>query len=548
MPRIHVTSGPRVGSTFPFDGPVTVGRATDAEVRLEDTTVSRRHAQLRQSGSGWLLIDLDTQNGTFVNGTRIARPTTLREGDVVQFGGVSTKFHESAQPAPAPKPAVEFDDASKERSVVVTIDASGASVPLSAVEASRAKTLTSRLEFLSDLAGDLGGTFDEATMLTRILDRLFVLMPQADRGFVLLLDQSGSLEPRAVRGRSGSDGLKVSRSLARTAIEKRQGILTLDLMGDERYAGAQSLVGVTVHAVICVPIATAGEVFGVLQVDSSRAGQPFDESDMALLLGIARQLALSLANARLHARVMEQELMQHDLALAGKLQQRFLPRELPEVAGWSFAAECSPALEVGGDFYVFLDLPEGRLGIAIGDVSGKGVSAALCMARAMSDLRYRAGGESEPSRILTRVNEALFEDLEEGMFVTVTLASLDPKSRELRYARAGHPPPLVRDRSGQVTELREASGPALGVSENAVFDQGCCVLDRGDVVVFYSDGVNEAMNPANMLYGDDRFREVLRRAQGGPQVVHEAVLADLEGFVAGCAPADDLTLVCFGPE
>ncbi len=548
MPRIHVTSGPRVGTAFPFDGPVTVGRGSDVEVRLEDTTVSRRHAQLRQSGSGWLLTDLKTHNGTFVNGTRIAQPTKLREGDVVQFGAVSTKFHETRQSSPASKPAVQFDDAAKDRSVIVTLDASGSGLPLSAVEAAREKTLASRLEFLSELAGDLGGTFDEAALLTRIVDRLFVLMPQADRGFVLLLDPAGNLEPRAARGRAGQAGLTVSRTLARTAIEKRQGILTMDLMDDARFARTQSLVGVTIHSVICVPILTSGEVFGVLQVDSSRQGQPFVEADMALLMGIARQLALSLANARLHARVMEQELMQHDLALAGKLQQRFLPRELPEVAGWSFAAECSPALEVGGDFYVFLDLPEGRLGVGIGDVSGKGVSAALCMARAMSDLRYRAGGESEPARILARVNEALFEDLEEGMFVTVALATLDPKSGELRYSRAGHPAPLVRDPAGLVTELREANGPALGVSEHAVFDQGSCVLDRGDVVVLYTDGVNEAMNPANVLYGDDRFRGVLRRTHGGAEALHESVLADLEGFVAGRSPNDDLTLVCFGPD
>jgi serine phosphatase RsbU (regulator of sigma subunit) len=525
---------------------VTVGRAVDVDVRIEDTTVSRRHAQLRPGEQGaWLLTDLETHNGTFVNGVRISTPTTLKDGDRVQFGAVPALFHVALEAAP---PVAFEDQKQAPDAVVVTMEAGGGGLPLSAAEAARAKTLAQRLEFLSELAGDLGGTFDEAAMLNRILDRLFELLPQADRGFVLLLDSRGELEARAVRGRAKEASLTVSRSLARSAIEKRQGLLTLDLMGDERYAKAQSLVGVQIHAVICVPILAAEQVFGVMQVDSSRQGQPFDEGDMALVMGIARQLALSLANARLHARLVEQELMQHDLALAGKLQQNFLPRELPELPGYSFAAECKPALEVGGDFYVFLELPDDKLGVAIGDVSGKGVSAALCMARAMSDLRYRAGGESEPAKILERVNEALFEDLEEGMFVTVTLLTLDPKTRELRYARAGHPAPLVRDASGGVTELMDASGPPLGVSEHATFDQGSCELDRGDVVVLYSDGVTEAMNAKDALYGDDRFRDVLKKAKGGPESVQQAVRTDLVGFVGSRAPNDDLTLVCFGPE
>ncbi len=545
MPRIVFGVGPRAGGAFTFEGAVTVGRATDVDLRLEDTTVSRHHAKLRPASGGWLITDLDTHNGSFVNGRRIGQPTLLQEGDRLQFGAVITTFHEAS----SAQPAVAFEDRKAgPDSVIVTMEAGGAGLPLSAAEAARARTLTERLEFLADLAGDLGGTFDEIEMLQRILERLFVLLPQADRGFVLLLDTRGELQPRAVRGRSGETRVTVSRTLARTAIQNRQGILSLDLGGDKRFVKGKSLVGVEIHAVICVPILIPAEVFGVLQVESARAGDPFTEGDMALLLGIARQLALSLANARLHARLVEQELFQHDLILAGKLQKRFLPRSLPKLPGWSFAAECSPALNVGGDFFAFLDLPDGRLGVAIGDVSGKGVSAALCMARVMSDLRYRAGGESEPRRILERVNHALFEDLEEGMFVTVVFLALDPKSGELRYASAGHPAPLVRDASGEVTELGDTSGSALGVSRSAAFDQGSCVLERGDVVVLYSDGITEAMNLKDAFYGDERFRGVLRRCLGGAAALHQAVLADLDGFVSGHAPSDDLTLVCFGPE
>ncbi|HET7295093.1 MAG TPA: SpoIIE family protein phosphatase [Vicinamibacteria bacterium] len=548
MPRITIVEGPRAGNDFHFEGPVIVGRAPGVDVRLQDTTVSRRHAQLRREGERWVVADLNTQNGTFVNGGRISAPTPLAEGDRVQFGAVVTRFRQAADGGARERPALALVEKPAGDAIVVTMEA-GTGLPMSPAEVSRSKALAKRLEFLYDLAGSLAETFDEGTMLNRVLERLFDLLPQADRGFVALLNDTGELEPRAVRHRSGeSKGLTMSRTLARTALEKRQGILTLDAQGDSRFVEAQSLVEMKIHAVICVPILTEGVVFGLMQLDSQRAGQAFDEGDMALLLGIARQIAISLARARLHARLVQQELLQHDLALAGKLQQRFLPRSLPALPGYSFAAACNPALDVGGDFYAWLQLANGRIGVAVGDVSGKGVSAALCMARVMSELRHRAVAQVEPARILEEVNRVLCEDLEEGMFVTVSLLSLDPASGDISFARAGHPAPLVRDRAGQVTALEDRGGPPWGVEPGARYAQDAGALDHGDVVVFYSDGITEAHDARKALYGDARFRGVLQRTRGGAEAMRQAILADVDAFVGDEPPADDLTVVCLSRD
>jgi len=551
VPKLRIKIGVRAGTAFAFDAPVVLGRATSAEVRLDERTVSRRHAEVRQAASGWVAADLGTQNGTFVNGTRIAGPTPLKSGDRLTLGEVTLCFEDAVEEAASPQPVAEVKLVEQQgagaAAVVVRMDAEA--VPLSAAEAARSRDLMGRLQFLYDLAGELGGTFDETVVLERILGRLFELLPQAERGFILLKGPDGEIEPRAVRSRGRSNtGLTVSRTLVKEVMEKRQGLLSMDAREDSRFTRSQSMLGLAIRALICVPIISEDEVFGALQIDSTQQGLPLGEGDLALVLAVARQLALSLQKARLHARVLEEQLLHHDLALAGRLQQRFLPRGLPQVPGYAFAAEYSAALEVGGDLYAFLELADGMVGIAVGDVSGKGVSAALYMARLSSDLRIHAVGEKEPAVILGRVNRVLCDDLEEGMFVTVALLALDPRSGELRVARAGHPAPLVRDASGGLTELGASGDPPLGVSLDASFAQQRYELDRSDVVLVFTDGVTEAQNRSLELFGDERLAASVRRAGASPEDVRDAVLADVEAFVAGHAQNDDLTLVCFGRE
>lgn len=551
MPKLRIKIGLRSGTAVAFDAPVVLGRSASADVRLDERTVSRRHAEVRRAASGWVVADLGTQNGTFVNGKRIAGPMPLKPGDELTLGQVTLCFEDGALSAPPPQPVAEVKLVEQQGAgadaVVVRMDA--AAVPISAAEAARSRDLMGRLQFLYDLAGELGGTFDEAAVLERILGRLFELLPQVERGFILLKGPDGVVEPRAVRSRSGSTtALTVSRTLVKEVMEKRQGVLSMDALEDTRFASSASMVGLAIRCLICVPIISEDEVFGALQVDSTQQGLPLDEGALALVLAVSRQLALSLQKARLHARVLEEQLLHHDLALAGRLQQRFLPRGLPQVPGYAFAVEYAAALEVGGDLYAFLELADGMVGIAVGDVSGKGVSAALYMAKLSSDLRIHAVGEREPSIILGRVNRVLCDDLEEGMFVTVALLALDPRTGELLVARAGHPAPLVRDASGGLTELGVSGDPPLGVSPDAGFAQQRYELDRSDVVLVFTDGVTEAQNRRLQLFGDERLAASIRRAGPSPDAVRDAVLADVEAFVAGHSQNDDLTLVCFGRD
>lgn len=555
MPRLRITSGPRAGTAFSFDRTVVIGRGGMADLSLGDHTVSRRHALLSRGEGAWLVTDLSTSNGTFVNDVRITQATTLEDGDRLTLGAVTTEFDESGAEETGPAPGVSLSLAEAEgggATVLMRMDPEGLETarPGSREGVSQQPdSLSRRLRLLSDLAGTLSETFDETALLSRILDRLFDVLPQAERGFVMLRDPvSGEPVPKAVRTRAGDASVvAASRTLLREVIETRQGILSVDAIGDRRFSGAESMVGLGIRSVVCVPILARQHVYGVIQVDSTQPGQTFAADDMALMLGIGHQLGLSLANARLHSRLMEQELLQRDLLLAGRVQQRFLPRRLPEVEGYSFAVEYRPALELGGDFYAFLELADGRIGIAVGDVSGKGVSAALCVAKLSSDLRYHAAGQTEPAEILKRVNAALFGDLDEGMFVTAELLALNPATGDLKLASAGHPPPYVREAAGEVVPLGTTGGSALGVAEDAAFEQHTYVLDRADVVVLYTDGVTEAMTRESALFGEERLIATIRRSSRDPGPLLRAIAAEVEAFRGGEPPNDDLTIVCFGP-
>src|ERR1051326_5122926 len=223
---------------------------------------------------------------------------------------------------------------------------------------------------------------------------------------------------------------------------------------------------------------------------------------------------MALAYARVHGKLVERELLEHDLDLAKKIQRHFLPPK--------FAVEYAPALKVGGDLYDFVELAEGLIAVAVGDVSGKGVSAALFAAKVMSDLRYQAQGQTTASTILTRLNRALSQRNDEGMFVTLALIVIDVRKAHLMVASAGHPLPLVRHATGEVGEIGKTGDKPLGLDEDAAFTQHEYEIDRGDRVVLFTDGVLEALNRADELYGDARLADAIRRpAPGADALVQE---------------------------
>ena len=251
---------------------------------------------------------------------------------------------------------------------------------------------------------------------------------------------------------------------------------------------------------------------------------------------------LELTQARLEKEIRERERVEQELLVARRIQHALLPKEVPTLEGWEISPLYQPAREVGGDFYDFLELPNGHLGIVVGDATGKGVPAALVMASARSTLRAVAQGSNSPGEVLSRANDPLVIDIPPNMFVTCFYATLDPESGHLVYANAGHDLPYLRRRGGDADELR-ARGMPLGLMPGMSYEEREVELDAGESVLFYSDGLVEAHDSKGEMFGFPRLRALVAE-HGEEGSLEEALLEQLYSFVGeGWEQEDDITLL-----
>jgi serine phosphatase RsbU (regulator of sigma subunit)/anti-sigma regulatory factor (Ser/Thr protein kinase) len=296
---------------------------------------------------------------------------------------------------------------------------------------------------------------------------------------------------------------------------------------------------------LVVPLVSQGELIGLLNLGPRRSEQEYSADDRKLLNDLAGHAAPAVRVAQLvreqEAEVRQRERIEQELRVAQLIQQQFLPQELPDLPGWQVGAYYGPAREVGGDFYDFIKLPDNQIGIVVGDVTDKGVPAALVMATTHSILRAEAPRLVAPSEVLTRANELLVDEMPAHMFVTCLYAVLDPETGRLRYANAGHNVPYVRTEDG-VTELR-ATGMPLGLLPGMEYEEKEATLAPGEVVLLHSDGLAEAHNGEREMFGFPRVAALTGEAADG-EVLIDRLLKELAEFTGpGVEQEDDITLV-----
>ncbi len=345
--------------------------------------------------------------------------------------------------------------------------------------------------------------------------------------------------------------MSISRSIVNHVLGQKKAVLSQDASSDQNLPTSASIADLKIRSVMCVPLLTPDrEALGIIQLDTSDRKQ-FMQEDLDVLAAVACQAAIAVQNAAMHESLLERERVHRDLKLAEQVQKRFLPQSVPAIPGFEFFAHYDPAYEVGGDYYDFVTLPDHRLAIAVGDVSGKGVAAALMMAKFSGDTRYCILTENAPAPASNELNTLLFSAGIEEKFITLSLSVLDVEKRTLTLASAGHLPVMIRRAGGTIEEVgEEIAGFPLGIIPEANYQQTEVQLHPGDVVAVFSDGVTDARNLREELYESRENRRLLRKfaeIQGGPEAVGRAILQDIREFSAGHVQVDDITLICFGP-
>ncbi len=409
-----------------------------------------------------------------------------------------------------------------------------------------------RLRRLFEVGLLITSSLDLDEVLTRAMDLSRQVM-EADACSLMLLDEeAGELVFRVALSEVGEQiyerRLRVGQGVAGWVAANREPALIPDAYADERFDRSyDEMTGYRTRSILCVPLTVKDRLIGVSQLINKLNGEAFTEVEAELFGMLNAQVAIAIENARLHADRLKREGLERDLAFAHAIQKSFLPQELPQEDGVEFTASCSSAMEVGGDLYDVIAFPDGRYAVVIGDVSGKGVSAALYMARLVSEIRHLTLRLEEPGAVLSALNDQLAAGAKGGMFVTLVCALLEPATGRLAVANAGHLPPLVRPEGGGTPlVLDEGVGPPLGVLAGTPYTTSLHTLEKGQVVALYTDGVVEAQSSDRSFFGMERLEETLARAGGRPRAVCEQILEAVDTFVGGYAQHDDLTLITFG--
>jgi serine phosphatase RsbU (regulator of sigma subunit) len=547
MAMLVRTRGTHTGHwVFPLGQRCLLGRDRTCEVAdiFKDLRgVSRLHARIEREGDQYVLEDENSRNGTQVNGRRLTGRHTLCNGDRIGICDIELVFYEDT-------PAGESAGPESNLPVDEVVAQSLASVPVAPPEpvAPRGHYSQEKLRALAAMLKKLGSSLDTAATLHELLAGLLAIFRHADRGFVAFLGAEGEpLRPRATLFRDPTPDarLAMSRTLISHVVKRREATIWLQhrTIADQPNAG--TLESMDVRSVMCVPLLDGeGIPFGVVQIDSRDPRQAFTTDDVEVMAGVVSQAAVAVRYARLHEDSLRRQALERDLQLARQVQHSLLPADSPSWP-YQFFAYYQTALEVGGDYYDFVELPHGRLAIMVADVAGKGVSAALLMAKLSGELKYYLSC-ADPAAAVARMNDSLWQS-SAGRFITLLLAIADRASRRLALLNAGHLAPLRRRASGDVEAVGEdARGPALGMMPEGAWRLIETEVEPGEVWLAFTDGVTEAVNARSKMYGLARLRRELARAPAAVGGAGDAILADVRQFLGDQSQSDDMCLVAWG--
>lgn len=519
---------------------VTLGRSEGNDVVIRDGSVSRRHARLAWEEGRPRLRDLGSRNGIRVNGHRVAGSEPVAPGDDIRIGNVRLRLESERTPSVR---ILEDGPAGVARGTALRMR-------VEQIRGFRTGSLavTQRwreaLAIVHELSLELLGQEPVDLMLWALLDRLVAFL-RPWRGAVLLRDDRGALVQ--VGARSSSQGrafqVALSRTMVEAALERREAMLVNNLMEDPRLGKAPSLLDSGVMSLMTVPLEHQDEVVGLIYLDADASRPPFTEEDLQFAASLGHLAAARIQTARLAEAAARTRDLERELDLARQIQLRLLPDRMPEVAGYDLFGANEACRRVSGDLFGHWIRPDGRLWLALADVSGKGLGPGLLMATFQAYLQAWSESFEDPAALALKLSQALARKTTLNRFITACLLLLDPRTGGVTCTNAGHNPPLLLRADGRLERL-EPQGFPLALFAGSPYGRTELELAPGDLLACYTDGLTEAMDAEGREFGPEGLEAVLRahrdRSLGE---LHGALEAALARHTGDAPLADDRTIL-----
>ncbi len=542
---------PEVAITFP-DGRTeivqpqknrwSVGRSAENDLGYpDDSGLSRHHFILERVGDEWAVRDLGSKNGTFLNNNRVTERQRLRPGDRITASQLVLIYQSPA--LKVPQVSVVFDSSQEDLLAAKTLSTSldrlisNQTQVIKPVREPSAKQWTTPLTAFLRAGRELslGRPLPE---LFRVILDLSIEAVGAERGVLLTLEGE-QLAVQASRG----DGFRISTTVRDRVLREKTSLLLRNVQGDEALRSMQSIVSQNVRTLMAVPLQTDDRVIGLIYIDSSHLLREFTRDDLDLLTAMANVAAIRIERERMVEIEHARRRLADELNQAAEIQRGFLPTSAPVVEGLELAGYNVSCRTVGGDYYDFMTYPDGRVAVMVGDVCGKGMPAALLMMSLQARVQVVAEDPSSPAGVVERLNRILTAASLRGVFISFFFSVINPTTGEVVYCNAGHNPPVLVRADGQILRL-DGGGPVLGVLPGVTYEQQHCRLNRGDVLVLFSDGVTEATNPTEEMLGEPEFIQILQKVRHEPaNVILNRLTQAVQQWMNGAPAADDVTLV-----
>jgi serine phosphatase RsbU (regulator of sigma subunit)/pSer/pThr/pTyr-binding forkhead associated (FHA) protein len=560
MPSLILTKTPdgsASGEKHPLGNePVIIGRSPEkCRVVLPANAVSREHARIVPQGGQYFVEDLQSRNKTYVNNKVVEgrHPTPLKNGDNIKICDFLFSFQDENAKVPFPPGKQRRDPDDEEESSNTTVEATfNRSSPQDFLKVQPEEKLRALLEITTVLTK----TLNVQALFPQIADELFKVFKQADRCFIIELDDDKKLRPTVIKARRHTAGNeRFSRTIVRKCLETLQSYLSEDASSDSDVSAAQSIAEFKIRSVMCVPLATQdGQPLGVIQLDSQDRTKKFSQDDLKFLICVASQASVAIENARLHETILTQQKLEEENKAATKVQRGFLPQSFPIVPGYEFFAHYTAARTVGGDYYDFIPLPNGKLAVLLGDVSGKGVPAALLMARMSGEARVSMLTQADVASAITHLNEQLMMANLEDRYVTLSAAVIDPATHRIDLVSAGHLSPWVfrhSDKKLKKVFEKDTGDFPVGWVPGHRYSSYPLTLQPGDSLIIYTDGIEDAQPASGQRFTEDgvcrTIESATRTAEGlSAREIGARIVTAVQTHAGNHPQFDDIALVSFG--